>query len=180
MTAVAQLIDLKVGPTADDELMLDFMNQSEIPYFIIATKLDKLNKTERKAALEALRDYEPRRLVCLFGSVGERTQCRRRERGDVANELSDFTYLTADNPGFERVEDICADIAASFSDESRYLIIPDRAKAVRTALEGLCEGEVLLLAGKGDEQSQAICGRLVPYSDRAVVEEYLSELAVPV
>ena len=54
MTAVAQLIDLKVGPTADDELMLDFMNQSEIPYFIIATKLDKLNKTERKAALEAL------------------------------------------------------------------------------------------------------------------------------
>ena len=55
MTAVAQLIDLKVGPTADDELMLDFMNQSEIPYFIIATKLDKLNKTERKAALEALR-----------------------------------------------------------------------------------------------------------------------------
>lgn len=55
MTAVAQLIDLKVGPTADDELMLDFMNHSEIPYFIIATKLDKLNKTERKAALEALR-----------------------------------------------------------------------------------------------------------------------------
>ena len=55
MTAVAQLIDLKVGPTADDELMLDFMNRSEIPYFIIATKLDKLNKTERKAALEALR-----------------------------------------------------------------------------------------------------------------------------
>lgn len=55
MTAVAQLIDLKVGPTADDELMLDFMNRSEIPYFIIATKLDKLNKTERKAAIEALR-----------------------------------------------------------------------------------------------------------------------------
>lgn len=138
------------------------------------------NGAALRAALEALRDYEPRRLVCLFGSVGERTQCRRRELGDVANELSDFTYLTADNPGFERVEDICADIAASFSDESRYLIIPDRAKAVRTALEGLCEGEVLLLAGKGDEQSQAICGRLVPYSDRAVVEEYLSELAVPV
>ena len=55
MTAVAQLIDLKVGPTADDELMLDFMNRSEIPYFIIATKPDKLNKPERKAALEALR-----------------------------------------------------------------------------------------------------------------------------
>lgn len=54
MKAVAQLIDLKVGPTADDEMMLDFMNQSDIPYIIIATKADKLNVTNRKAALEAL------------------------------------------------------------------------------------------------------------------------------
>ncbi len=57
MTAVAQLIDLKVGPTADDEMMLDFMNQSGIPYIIIATKADKLNVTNRKAALEELREH---------------------------------------------------------------------------------------------------------------------------
>ncbi len=57
MNAVAQLIDLKVGPTADDEMMLDFMNQNEIPYFIIATKADKLNVTNKKAALEALRSH---------------------------------------------------------------------------------------------------------------------------
>lgn len=54
MTAVMQLIDLKVGPTADDEMMLDFMNQSGIRYIIVATKADKLNKTERKAALDSL------------------------------------------------------------------------------------------------------------------------------
>lgn len=57
MKAVAQLIDLKVGPTADDEMMLDFLNQNSIPYIIIATKIDKLNKTDRKAALEALVDH---------------------------------------------------------------------------------------------------------------------------
>ncbi len=57
MNAVAQLIDLKVGPTADDEMMLDFMNQSDIPYIIIATKADKLNVTNRKAALEALHNH---------------------------------------------------------------------------------------------------------------------------
>ena len=57
MNAVAQLIDLKAGPTADDEMMLDFMNQSDIPYIIIATKADKLNVTNRKAALEALRNH---------------------------------------------------------------------------------------------------------------------------
>ncbi len=57
MKAVAQLIDLKVGPTADDEMMLDFLNQNEIPYAVIATKADKLNKTDKNAALEALRAH---------------------------------------------------------------------------------------------------------------------------
>ena len=57
MTAVAQLVDLKVGPTADDEMMLDFMNQSDIPYIIIATKADKLNKTDKAKALEALKNH---------------------------------------------------------------------------------------------------------------------------
>lgn len=54
IASVAQLIDLKVGPTDDDKLMLDFMNRSNIPYFIVATKADKLNKTEREAALAEL------------------------------------------------------------------------------------------------------------------------------
>lgn len=57
MRAVAQLVDLKVGPTADDEMMLDFLNQSDIPYIVIATKADKLNKTDRAAALAALKNH---------------------------------------------------------------------------------------------------------------------------
>lgn len=54
MNAVAQLVDLKVGLTADDEMMIDFLNQNDIPYIIIATKSDKLNVTNRKKALEEL------------------------------------------------------------------------------------------------------------------------------
>jgi UDP-N-acetylmuramoyl-L-alanyl-D-glutamate--2,6-diaminopimelate ligase len=130
------------------------------------------------AALRTLREYRPHRLVCLFGSVGERTKCRRAELGAAANDLADFTYLTADNPGFENVSDICRDIAASFRDEGRYRIIPDRTEAIQTALHELCAGDILLLAGKGDEQVQNIGGRLVPHNDRAVVEAYGDEFAV--
>ncbi len=54
IAAVIQLIDLKVGPTADDEMMLDFLSQSEIPFFVVATKCDKPNKTERAKMLELL------------------------------------------------------------------------------------------------------------------------------
>ncbi len=54
VTAVAQLVDLKVGLTRDDETMLSYLSERDIPHFIVATKADKPNKTERKAALEAL------------------------------------------------------------------------------------------------------------------------------
>lgn len=55
VTAVAQLIDIKVGATKDDLMMLDFLRQAEIPFFVVATKADKPNKTERAAMLEKLR-----------------------------------------------------------------------------------------------------------------------------
>ncbi len=52
--AVAQLIDLKVGPTADDEMMLDYLTQTGVPFFVIATKADKLNTTGREKAVAEL------------------------------------------------------------------------------------------------------------------------------
>ena len=58
MRCIIQLIDLKVGPTKDDIMMFDWMNDAGIPYIIVATKSDKLNTTNKKAALESLRNCE--------------------------------------------------------------------------------------------------------------------------
>lgn len=58
MRCIVQLIDLKVGPTKDDVMMFDWMNANNIPYFIVATKSDKLNKTNKLASLESLRECE--------------------------------------------------------------------------------------------------------------------------
>ena len=57
LSLVLQLIDSRIGPTADDEMMLDFLRASELPYAVVATKVDKLNATERKKNLEALRAH---------------------------------------------------------------------------------------------------------------------------
>ena len=54
---MVQLVDSRVGPTADDEMMLDFLVQSEIPFVVVATKVDKLNATERKNNLAAISDH---------------------------------------------------------------------------------------------------------------------------
>ena len=68
---VIQLIDSRVGPTADDEMMLQFLRQSEIPYLIVATKSDKLNATERKKSEEQLRAHPdiPTNTPILFYSA---------------------------------------------------------------------------------------------------------------
>ncbi len=54
---VIQLVDSRIGPTADDEMMLSFLRQSEIPFIVVATKSDKLNATERKRSEEALNNH---------------------------------------------------------------------------------------------------------------------------
>ena len=56
-TFVLQLIDLKVGPTGDDCMMLDWLASSNIPYAVVATKTDKLNKTDRENNLNALKTH---------------------------------------------------------------------------------------------------------------------------
>ena len=57
LSLVLQLVDSRVGPTADDEMMLDFLTQSELPFVVVATKVDKLNATERKKNLEAIQNH---------------------------------------------------------------------------------------------------------------------------
>ena len=54
---VIQLVDSRIGPTADDEMMLSFLRQSQIPFLVVATKCDKLNVTERKKSEEMLRNH---------------------------------------------------------------------------------------------------------------------------
>ncbi len=127
------------------------------------------NGKSLRSALTVLREYAPRRLICLFGSVGGRTYGRRAELGAVANELADLSILTADNPDCEPVESIIADIAEQYTDPARYVAIPDRKKAIEYAMKIAAPGDIVLLAGKGHENYQLIAGRHEPFSEREII-----------
>ena len=128
------------------------------------------NGASLRAVLEALRGYKPKRLICLFGSVGDRTQMRRGELGAVANELADLSILTSDNPGNENPDKIISDIAAAF-DTCKYVCIPDRAEAIAYAVKHARKGDAVVLAGKGHENYQLICGKRIPFSEREILIE---------
>ena len=136
------------------------------------------NRVSLTSALETLRLYNPSRLICLFGSVGGRTQGRRVELGSVAASLADFCILTSDNPDREDPEAILDDIASQFRfGGCPYVRISDRAEAIRYAASIAQEGDIFLFAGKGHEDYQLIFGEKRPFSERDILLEAVRELA---
>ena len=127
--------------------------------------------------LSALREYAPRRLICLFGSVGERTQLRRPELGKVAAELCDLCILTSDNPGNEDPMAIIRDIATAFADKTTpYVAIADRAEAIHYGVSVAQPGDILVLAGKGHEDYQLIGNQKLPFSEHDILLESMQAL----
>ena len=134
------------------------------------------NGVSLKAALQALRVYEPKRLVCLFGSVGGRTKIRRAELGLVASRDADFCILTSDNPDYESPLAIISEIAVYFtSGTCPYIAIPDRREAIEYALSHAEKGDIILLAGKGHESYQTIKGKRESFSESDIIKEFCKQ-----
>lgn len=126
------------------------------------------------SVLYSLYEYSPQRIICVFGSVGGRTELRRKELGEAAAEYADYSVITSDNPDWEDPARIAQDIAAHL-DPEKYTIIPDREQAIRLAVEMAKPGDVVLFAGKGHETYQLVQGKKIPFSEKEVIIKALSE-----
>lgn len=134
------------------------------------------NAMSLESLLTTLRQYKPGRLVCLFGCGGNRSKERRFEMGEVSSRLADLTIVTSDNPRDEKPEDILADIVTGVKRaQGEYVTIIDRKEAIRYAIEKAQEGDVIVLAGKGHEDYQEICGKKYPMDEREIVAEIVQD-----
>jgi len=95
----------------------------------------------------------------------------------VAESLADQLVLTNDNPRSEAPEVIFADMLSGMQAPESAMVIPDRATAIRLAIEGSCKGDIVLVAGKGHETYQELKGNRLPFSDVAAVQAVLEEAA---
>ncbi len=105
------------------------------------------------------------RVITVFGCGGDRDKGKRSKMGRVASWLSDYVILTTDNPRNEEVDNIFGEIRTGIS-RYNYLVIPERARAIRHAVMITAPGDVLLIAGKGHEDYQEVYGSRLPFSDR--------------
>jgi len=94
------------------------------------------NGASLRYLLQNLRTFAPKRLICLFGSVGDRTEIRRHELGEAAAELCDFCIITSDNPGTEDPHKILDEIASVVEvHHTPYRCFTDREEAIRYGVE---------------------------------------------
>ena len=136
------------------------------------------NGVSLKSIIETMRDYKPKRIISLFGTVGGRAQVRREELGRVAAVMSDYTILTADDPDFEDPEAIAKEVAGYLvaeNPEAEYTIIPDRAEAIDFAVGMLVPGDMLLLCGKGHEKFMKVNGEKIPFDEIECVKSALKK-----
>lgn len=124
--------------------------------------------------LRVLREYNPSRLICVFGSVGGRTQIRRAELAHAASNLADLSVITSDNPDYESTDAIIREIISHYDGPAPYIVIPDREAAVREAVQLSAPGDIVLFAGKGHETYQLVCGRHIPFSEREIIADECS------
>jgi UDP-N-acetylmuramoyl-L-alanyl-D-glutamate--2,6-diaminopimelate ligase len=127
--------------------------------------------------IRTARELNPKgRIITLFGCGGEKDRTKRPVMGEVTGRLSDLTILSNDNPRNEDPLKIISDIIVGLQKTGgKYLIEPDREKAVALAIDEAREGDMVLLAGKGHENYQMLASGTVEFDDREVARRALGE-----
>lgn len=134
------------------------------------------NAMALESLLTTLREYEPGRLVCLFGCGGNRAKSRRYEMGEVSSRLADLTIVTSDNPRNEEPMDIIEDILVGVHKaDGAYVTIPDRKEAIAYSMLNAKDGDIIVLAGKGHEDYQEIKGVKHHMDERELIAEVINE-----
>ena len=134
------------------------------------------NAMALESLLTTLKEYEPGRLVCLFGCGGNRAKSRRYEMGEASSKLADLTVVTSDNPRNEEPMDIINDILVGVHKaDGAYVTIPDRKEAIRYCMEHAEDGDIIVLAGKGHEDYQEIKGVKHHMDERELIADIIRE-----
>lgn len=133
--------------------------------------------------LEGLREYNPKRLICVYSADGSRDTARRPEQGSICAKLADVSVITEGHSRFEPFDDIARDILVGVKEaeeelghEVEYVVIPKRADAIKHAMSIARDGDIVTIVGVGLHKSYLdIMGVEVPHNDAECVHQFARE-----
>lgn len=127
-------------------------------------------------ALKTLKKVTEGRLICVFGADAQRDPANRPLLGRVAERTADAIVLTNDNPHAQPPLQIIHDILDGFDRPAFPHIMPDRAKAIHWALQSARPGDMVLIAGKGNDDYQALGETRYAFDDSRIAKDWLYEV----
>ncbi len=115
------------------------------------------------------------RLIAVFGCGGDRDRGKRPLMGEIASQIADYIVVTSDNPRTEDPEKIISDIFEGIDsvDRKKSVSITDRYEAIKKAICEACNGDLVVIAGKGHEDYQIFANETIHFDDREVASEIL-------
>ena len=145
------------------------------PFFVVVDYAHTDDALEN--LIRTARELNPKgRIITLFGCGGGKDRTKRPVMGEVTGRLSDLTILSSDNPRTEDPLKIISDIIVGLQKTAgKYLIEPDREKAIGVAMDEAHAGDIVLLAGKGHENYQILADRTLEFDDRDMARRALRE-----
>ena len=143
------------------------------PFAVVVDYSHKPGSLE--TVLTAARELGDGRVIVVFGAGGDRDRAKRPLMGRVAAEKADVVILTSDNPRTEDPLAIIEDVLQGTGVDVE--IDPDRRGAIARAISLARDGDVVVIAGKGDEQGQDVGGVVIPFDDREVAREALRSVS---
>ena len=134
-----------------------------------------------RLVLNTLRSIIDNRIIVVFGCAGERSLDRRKGLGEVVSELADFSFITEEDPRSEDSDAIIAEIAnimirQGCVENDDFLRIENREEAIQSALEIAETGDLILIAGKGHEQSIERSDGTYAWDDRKITRQKIAEI----
>jgi len=147
----------------------------ETPYSVLIDYAHTPDGLEN--VLTSVKGFCKGRLISVFGCGGDRDPMKRPIMGRIGVECSDIAIITSDNPRTEKPMAIIEDILKGVNPElGEYIVMEDRRTAIRYAMDIAEKDDIIVLAGKGHETYQEICGVKYHLDEREEVAAHLAEL----
>lgn len=182
LTAIAICRHFDVKPETIVEALKDVQVKGRVELIKVSDDFSLMidyahNAMALESLLSTLREYNPHRLVTVFGCGGNRARDRRFDMGEVSGRMADLTIITSDNPRNEDPQAIIDDIKTGISKtEGKYVEIINRKDAIKYAITNGEPGDIIICAGKGHETYQEINGTKYDMDERVLIKEILEEI----
>ena len=134
-----------------------------------------------ESLLRSVQDFRHKgqRIVLVFGCGGDRDPSKRKVMARIASRMADSLVITSDNSRSEEPAGIIADILSGVDKESEFAVIPDRAEAIRYAVQYARAGDIILLAGKGHENYEIDSRGKHPFCEKDIAVQAAEEFHSP-